>query len=95
MSKELHHEDIIGKHSHLFARSENFTPPTSNPQDCICGAKGDPEAGRLLIPNCPCCDGVQVLTQELCDCPDDSFVKVKAVICSPNWIRRIENVEPI
>ena len=47
----MSHEEIIGKHSHLFAKPENFTPPTKDPKDCICGAKGDPKAGRTLIAN--------------------------------------------
>jgi len=89
------HEDIIGKYVHLVARPENFTPPTKNPDDCICGAKGDENAGRILIPNCPCCAGVQVLVEELHDEPQR--IKFLAVF-SPNTtmrIRRIENAEEI
>ncbi len=90
------HEDIIGKHVHLFARPENFTPPTKNPDDCECGAKGDPKAGRLLIANCPCCDGIQTLVEELCDCPDPSYIKLRVVLPpdSTMRIRRIQVAEP-
>lgn len=91
------HTDIIGKHTHLFAKPENFTPPTKNPDDCICGAKGDPKAGRTLIANCPCCAGVQILVTDLCDCPDPSFIKFRVVLPpdSKMRFRRIEKVEGI
>jgi hypothetical protein len=89
------HEDIIGKHAHLFAKPENYTPPTKDPKDCICGAKADTKSGRLLIANCPCCDGVQILVVGVCDCPSPSFVKLKAVIANKNWIRRIESSEEL
>lgn len=93
----MSHEDIIGKHIHLFAKPENFTPPTKNLKDCICGAKGDPKAGRTLIANCPCCDGVQILVEGLCDCSDPSYIKFRVVLPpgSTMRIRRIESVEAI
>jgi hypothetical protein len=91
------HEELVGKHTHLFAKPENFTPPTKNPDDCVCGAKGDPNAGRRLIANCPCCDGVQILVVDLCDCPNPSFIKFRVVLPSNNTsrIRYIKNVEEI
>jgi hypothetical protein len=91
------HEDIIGKHTHLFAKPENFTPPTGDPKDCICGAEGDLTRGHSLIANCPCCVGVQILVVDVCDCDDPRFIKFK-VILPPNStmrIRRIEKTEEI
>jgi hypothetical protein len=93
----MSHEEIIGKHIHLFAKPENFTPPTKNPEDCICGGGWPGSTGRTLIPNCPCCAGVQGLVEDLCDCPDPSYIKFRVVI-PPDMkfrIRRLENVEPI
>lgn len=82
---------------HLFAKPENFTPPTKDPKDCICGAEGDLTKGHTLIANCPCCAGVQILVMDLCDCPDPSFVKFKVVLPTGSTmrIRRIESVEGI
>jgi len=91
------HEKLVGKHTHLFAKPENFTPPTNNPDDCECGGAKPGAIGRHPIPNCPCCDGVQILVVDVCDCPDPSFIKFK-VIVPPNFssrIRLIESVEPI
>ena len=88
----MSHEELIGKHRHLFAKPENFTLPTKNSEDCICGAKGDPKAGRTLIANCPCCDGVQILVEELCDCPNPSYIKFRVVL-PPDSTLRIRHIE--
>lgn len=80
-------EEIIGKYIHLVAKPENFTPPTKNSEDCICGAKGDPKAGRIMIPNCPCCDGVQILVEELHDEPQR--IKFKTYISSNVTMRAV------
>lgn len=93
----MNHEEIIGKHTHLFAKPENFTPPTNKEEDCICGGFKSGGTSRSLIANCPCCDGVQLLVVDLCDCPDSRFIKFRVVL-PPNTsmrVRRIENVEPI
>jgi hypothetical protein len=90
-------DETTGKHKHLFAKPENYTPPTKNPEDCICGAKGDPKAGRLLIANCPCCDGIQSLVEDWCDCPDASYMKMRVTL-PPDRVKRlryIDNSEPI
>ena len=91
------HEDIIGKHVHLFAKPENFTPPTNNPDDCECGGHKSGGKSRALIANCPCCDGIQVLVEELCDCDNSSYIKLRVVLPpdSTMRIRRIQNVEEI
>jgi len=36
-----------------------FVPPTSNPDDCICGSI-TPDADLYKLFNCPACDGVYV-----------------------------------
>lgn len=88
-------------HYHLFAKSENFIPPTKNPDDCICGAKGDPKAGRLLIANCPCCDGVQLLVEEACpkgvDCSNKAYIPMRVTLPPDRAIRirYIDTMEPI
>jgi hypothetical protein len=88
-------------HYHLFAKAENYTPPTKNPDDCICGAKGDPKAGRLLIANCPCCDGIQGLVQEACprgiDCPNKAFIPMRVTLAPDTKFRfrYIDKIEPI
>jgi hypothetical protein len=56
--------------SHKKIVYSHFTPPTGNPADCECGAKGDPKAARWPIPNCPCCDGIEHLKYVPCDCGD-------------------------
>jgi hypothetical protein len=65
---ETIYEDITGEHTTLLAKSENFIPPTKNPDDCICGGGKSGATGRTLIANCPCCDGVQVLVVGICPC---------------------------
>lgn len=88
-------------HYHLFAKPENYTQPTKNPDDCICGAKGDPKAGRLLIANCPCCDGVQTLVEMECprgaDCKNKAYIPLRVTLPPDNKlrVRYIDNVEPI
>ncbi len=91
------HEDIIGKHSHLFAKPENYTPPTNKEEDCICGGFKSGGKQRALVANCPCCDGVQILVEDLCDCPDPSFIKFRVVLPPGNTmrIRRIQSAEVI
>lgn len=86
------HEDLIGKHIVLVARPENFTSPTKNPNDCICGAKGDATAGRRLIANCPCCDGIQTLSEELCDCTEGHKIRV---ILPPDSTMRIRYIDTL
>ena len=91
------HSDIIGKHKHLFARPENFTPPTNNEEDCICGGGKPGATGRTLIANCPCCAGVQILVEGLCDCDDPSYIKFR-VILPPDTkmrVRYIDSAAPI
>lgn len=83
----MSHEEIIGKYIHLVAKSENFTPPTKKPEDCICMAKGDPKAGRIMILNCPCCDGVQILVEELHDEPQR--IKFKTYISSNTTMKMV------
>jgi hypothetical protein len=91
------HEDIIGKHVHLVAKPENFTPPTNNPDDCECDGYKSGGKSRTLIANCPCCDGVQILVEELCDCDNPSYIKLQVALPlgSTLRIRRIQNVEEI
>lgn len=93
----MSHEDIIGKHKHLFAKPENFTPPTNKEEDCECGGFKSGGKSRTLIANCPCCDGVQILVEGLCDCSDPSYIKLRVVLPpgSTMRIRRIESVEAI
>ena len=89
-------ELIIGKsHSILVAKPENFTPPTKNPDDCICEAKGVPGAGRLLIANCPCCDGVQILVWKICNCEEGHPMRVSLPPNTTMRLRYIDNTEPI
>jgi len=88
--------DGVIKKQHLVAKFENFTPPTHNPEDCECGAKGDPTKGRLLIANCPCCDGIQGLVWEECKCPEGAHrPKVTLPPNGTKRIRYINTVEPI
>jgi len=90
------HEDLIGKKTHIVAKPENYTPPTNDPDDCICGGAKSGGTMRTLIANCPCCDGVQLLKEEICECPPDAH-KMR-VILPPNSsfrIRYIDNIEPI
>ena len=91
------HEELVGKHTHLFAKPENYTPPTNNPDDCICNGYASGGKSRALIANCPCCDGVQILVVDTCDCSDSNFIKFRVVLPPNNTmrIRRIETVEPI
>lgn len=93
----MSHEEIIGKHTHLFAKPENYTPPTNKEEDCECGGFKTGGKKRALIANCPCCDGVQILVVDTCDCPDPSFIKFRVVLPpdSKMRIRRIENVQEI
>lgn len=86
-------------HYHLFGK--NFTPPTKNPDDCICGAKGEENASRTLIANCPCCDGVQTLEERECPrgeaCKNKAYIPMRVVLPPDTTmrIRYIDNVEPI
>ena len=88
-------------HYHLFAKLENYTPPTKNPDDCICGAKGDPKAGRLLIANCPCCEGIQRLVHGVCakgvDCPNKAYIPMRVTLPPDTKmrLRYIDTVGPI
>lgn len=84
-------EELIGKKVHLVGKPEDYTPPTKNPEDCICGAKGDPTAGRILIANCPCCDGVQVLRFDVCNCPEGTHV-FKTTL-PPNTTTRLRYID--
>lgn len=88
--------EVVGKHTHLFAKPENYTPATNKEEDCICGGFASGGKSRTLIANCPCCDGVQLLVEDLCDCPDPSYIKFRAVLPPGGMrIRRIVCVEPI
>ena len=89
--------DANGKHKHLFAKPENFTPPTKNPDDCICGGGKPGATGHTLIANCPCCQGIQILVEDLCDCDDPSYIKVRVTLPPDTKmrIRYIDNVGPI
>ena len=51
---------------------DGYKPPTGNPDDCICGAKGNPDVGRNLL-FCDCCDNVPTFKQVPCDCGDTFF----------------------
>ena len=82
-------------HRALLAKPENYTPPTGNPDDCICGANGNPDAGRLLIPNCPCCDGVQGLVEGDCECDNPTHFRVIMPPKGSMRIRYIDKVEAI
>ena len=49
-------------------RTWRHVTATKMPEDCICRAKGDPRAGRLLINGCPCCDGgLKLISVIFCD----------------------------
>ena len=70
-------ELIVGKSHVIFVGlPENFTPPTKNPDDCICEGAKPGSTSRRLIANCPCCDGVQILTQKICNCEEGHPMKV-------------------
>lgn len=88
-------------HYHLFAKPENYTPPTKNPDDCICGGGKPGATGRTLIANCPCCDGVQTLVQEACpkgaDCPNKAYIPLRVTLPPNNTtrVRYIDNTKEI
>lgn len=88
-------------HFHLFAKAENYTLPTKNPDDCICGGGKPGATGRTLIANCPCCDGVQILVEEACPrgvaCSNKAYIPMRVTL-PPNTtmrVRHIDNAEPI
>jgi hypothetical protein len=91
-------DDIIGKHTRWVARAEDFTPPTYKEEDCICGGHASGGRFRTLIANCPCCDGIQVIREEICPCDGTAnYHKIK-VLLPPNGtmrIRYIDSEEPI
>ena len=86
-------------HFHLFP--DKFTPPTKNPDDCICGGGKPGAIVRTLIANCPCCDGVQTLVQKECprgaECPNKAYIPMRVVLPPDTKmrIRYIDNVELI
>jgi hypothetical protein len=82
-------------HRAFFAKPENYTPPTNNPEDCICGGYESGGKSRALIANCPCCDGVQGLVEGDCDCDNPSHFRVILPPSATMRIRYIESVEPI
>jgi hypothetical protein len=43
------HEGLIGKHTHLFAKPENFTPPTSKEDKNASGFQLSVEEGRRVV----------------------------------------------
>lgn len=93
-------EPQVGEpHFHLFP--DKVTPPTNSPNDCICGGGKPGATGRLLIANCPCCDGVVTFIEKTCprgvDCLNKAFIPMR-VIPPPNTtkrIRYIDTTEPI
>ena len=89
--------DEQGRHKHLFAKPENYTPPTKNPDDCECGGGKPGATGRSLIANCPCCDGIQGLVEDFCTCDDSHYMKMRVTLPPNNTlrIRYIDTVEPI
>ena len=88
-------------HYHLFAKPENYTLPTKNSDDCICGGGKPGATGRTLIANCPCCDGIQGLVQEACpkgvDCPNKAYIPMRVTLPPDTKmrLRYIDTVEPI
>lgn len=86
-------------HYHLFYK--DFTSPTKNPDDCICGGGKAGATGRTLIANCPCCDGVQTLEERACPkgktCENKAYIPMRVVFPSSGIarFRYIDNVEPI
>lgn len=90
------HEELIGKRTHLIGRSEDFTPPTWNPDDYICGGKVPNAVSKNMIANCPCCAGVQILREEICNCePDAHKLRVTLPPNTTTRIRYIDNVKGI
>lgn len=83
-------------HYHLFAKIENFTPPTNNPDDCICGGGKPGATGRTLIANCPCCDGVQTLVEQVCPkgkvCENKAYIPMRVVL-PPDTKMRIRYID--
>jgi hypothetical protein len=92
----LFDKPLTEKHRIYKAYPENFTPPTHNPDDCQCGGGKPGAVGRSLIANCPCCDGVQILVEEVCGC-DGSLHKMRVILppSSEMRIRYIDNVKAI
>lgn len=82
-------------HGAYLVKPENFTPPTKNLDDCICGGALPGAMGRNLIANCPCCAGVQTLVWGECDCDNPSHFRVVLPPDSTWRVRLIDNVEPI
>lgn len=86
-------ELIVGKsHAILVALPENFTPPTHKVEDCICEGAKPGATSRLLINNCPCCQGVQILTWKMCNCTEGHPTKVSL---PPNTTRRIRYIDNV
>lgn len=88
-------------HYHLFVKAENYTPPTKNPDDCICGGGKPGATGRTLIANCPCCAGVQTLVEEACPraeaCPNKAYIPLRVTLPPDTKmrLRYIDSVAPI
>jgi hypothetical protein len=90
------YERVEGEHKTYLAKPENYTPPTNNPDDCICGGGKPGATGRTLIANCPCCAGVQSLVWDVCPCGGKH--PVMTIVASPETalrLRYIDSVEAI
>jgi hypothetical protein len=83
-------------HYHLFAKPENYTPPTDKGEDCICGGHASGGKSRTLIANCPCCDGVQGLVHEACpkgvDCPNKAYIPMRVTL-PPDKAMRLRYID--
>lgn len=82
-------------HRALIGKPEDFTPPTWNPDDCICGGKVPNATLKNLIANCPCCAGVQILREGECDCDNPSHFRVTLPPNASMRIRYINKIEAI
>lgn len=87
--------DDVTKHWAYRGHPEDFTPPTKNPDDCICGGSKPGATGRLLIANCPCCDGIQLLRWEECPCDNPSHFRTTLPPKTSMRLRYIDKVEGI
>jgi hypothetical protein len=82
-------------HRALLVKRENYTPPTKNPEDCICGGGKPGATGRSLIANCPCCDGVQILVEGECNCNNPTHFRVILPPDTKMRVRYIDTEAPI
>lgn len=86
-------------HYHLFP--DKVTPPTKNPDDCICRGAKPGATSRLLIANCPCCDGLVTFVKKACprgvDCDNKAFIPMRVTLPpdTKTRLRYIDTMEPI